>query len=298
MNITADFKAKVMQALADKRKNFGGSDSAFANQQGINPSVFSRLKKGETEGLLKDTQWLTLGRELDVQVNTRKWNMAKTEVFDAIKADVLFCKNNAKGIVLVDDCAIGKSYSAKYLSRTVENCFYLDCSQSKTKSVFIRAMAKVLGIDTAGRIQDVKANIKYYLRMLNNPVLILDEAGDLEYTAFLELKEFWNGTEGTVGWYLMGADGLREKMERGINNRKVGYRELLSRYSDKFMKIIPTEKQDRLAFYKKMITDVVSVNVKDKSKIGMLVQKCMYGDAGGDVGGLRRLETLIILNDA
>ncbi|MCH7400094.1 ATP-binding protein [Belliella sp. DSM 107340] len=298
MNITTDFKTKVITELKDIRTRYGGSDSAFAKQWSMNSSVWSRLKNGETEGLLKDAQWLNLGRELNVSLNERKWNMAKTEVFEAIKSDVEFCQNNSKGIVLVDDCAIGKTYTGKYLAKTMNNCFYVDGSQCKTKSLFIRAFAKAVGVDHLGRIADIKANIKYYLRMLENPVVIIDEAGDLEYTAFLELKEFWNATEAVCGWYLMGADGLKAKMERGIAAKKVGYRELLSRYSDKYMKIIPTDRQQRLAFYKKMISDVLAVNISDKSKLPTLVNKCLATDASGDIGGLRRAETLLILNNA
>lgn len=282
----------------DIRTRYGGSDGAFAKQQGINGSVWSRLKNGETEGLLKDTQWLNLGRELNVSLNQRKWNMARTEVFDAIKSDVEFCQKHAKGMVLVDDCAIGKTFTAKYLSKTLNNCFYIDGSQCKEKNLFIRAFGKAVGLDHTGRISDIKANIKYYLRMLENPVIILDEAGDLGYTAFLELKEFWNGTEGVCGWYLMGADGLRAKIERGITYRKVGYRELLSRYSNKFMKIIPTDRNERLAFYRKMISDVLAVNISDKKHLPGLVTKCMAADSSGEIGGLRRAETLLILNEA
>lgn len=298
MNITTDFKLKVVAALKEVRTKFGGSDSSFAKQWSINGSVWSRIKNGQTEGLLKDAQWLNLGRELNVSPNERSWNMARTEVYDAIKNDVEFCQTYAKGMVLVDDCAIGKTFSAKYLAKKLNNCFYLDASQCKTKSQFIRHFARVIGLDSVGRIADVKDNIKYYLRMLEHPAIIIDEAGDLEYTAFLVLKELWNATEGVCGWYLMGADGLKAKMERGINNRKVGYRELLSRYSDKYMKITPNDRTERMAFYQKMISDVLAVNIKNKSKLPALVKRCLASDAQGDMGGLRRAETILLLNDA
>ncbi len=43
------------------------------------------------------------------------------------------------------------------------------------------------------------------------PLVVLDEAGDLQYEAFLELKALWNATEMCCGWYMMGADGLRRR---------------------------------------------------------------------------------------
>jgi hypothetical protein len=297
MQITPIFKQQVMDELLEVRKKYTGTDAAFAKQWGINGSVFSTLKNGKSgfDGLLRDAQWLQIGRELGISPNERKWKVARTDVFNRIEEEVLFCKDNAKAMVLVDDCELGKTFTAKYLSKTVENCFYVDCSQSKTKQAFIRAFAKAVGVESVGKFNDVKANVKYYLNMLPAPVVIIDEAGDLDYTAFLELKEMWNATDGNCGWYMMGADGLRAKIERGIANRKVGYREIFSRYSGKFRKITPSDRQERYAFYRDLITAVLSANCANKAAIPELVKKCLASGADGEIGGLRRAESLLIL---
>ena len=297
MKITPEFKQQVMAALVSARDNFGGSDANFAKSYGLQPSAFSRLRKGDTDRLISDTQWLTLGRELGVNPHERKWNAAETDVFRTIRADVQFCQDNAKAMILVDDCAIGKTFTARILSKTVKNCFYIDASQCKTQQLFVKQFAKVLGIDHVGRYADLKSNIKYYLRMLEKPVVIIDEAGDLNYRAFLELKEFWNASDGVCGWYMMGADGLRHKIEQGIQYRKVGFRELFSRYSDRFIKIIPSDRNERVEFYKKMITQVLSANIEDKSQLPQLVKKCLASDSSGDIGGLRRAESILIVHN-
>jgi DNA transposition AAA+ family ATPase len=278
----------------EQRGNFDGSDSAFAKQWDINNSVYSRLKNGEIAGLLKDGQWLNMGRDLNVTLSERKWKMARTEVFEDIEQDVQFCQTYAKSRICVDDCGIGKTFTAKYLSKTLKNCFYIDASQAKTKQLFVKLFAKTIGIDF-GKYADMKANIKHYLKILPSPIVIIDEAGDLEYSAFLELKEFWNATEGICGWYLIGADGLREKIARGINSKKVGFRELFSRYSENYTSPVPQGTQDRLEFYDKLISDVLSVNMKDKGKLRQIVKRCLTKDENGNIGGLRRAESLLIL---
>lgn len=297
LQLTNEFKTKVVAALAGVRSNYDGSDSAFAKQWSINPSVYNRLKNGgDLVGMLRDAQWLNLGRELGVSLNERKWNMARTDVFTTIEEDVIFCQQYAKGKICVDDCGIGKTYSARYLSRTLKNCFYVDASQAKTKQLFIRLMAKTVGVDHQGKYAEVKSNIKYYLKMLPNPIMIIDEAGDLDYPAFLELKELWNATEGACGWYLMGADGLREKIDRGIRSKKVGYRELFSRYSERYTTTVPTDRQERISFYRKLIGDVLTVNMEDKGQLNDIVKRCITQDTSGQIGGLRRAESLLILS--
>jgi hypothetical protein len=173
----------------------------------------------------------------------------------------------------------------------------VDASQAKTKQLFIKLIAKTLGVPS-GKYADMKENIKYYLKNLPTPLMIIDEAGDLEYTAFLELKELWNATENCTGWYLIGADGLREKIKRGINSKKVGYRELFSRYSENYTSAVPYGTQDRLKFYEKLVRDVLSVNMQDKSNMGMIVNKCIVVDELGNIGGLRRAESMLMILEA
>ncbi|MDY0201004.1 MAG: ATP-binding protein [Tenuifilaceae bacterium] len=295
LQITAEFKEKVVAALLEQRANFDGAESAFARQWGISPSVFNRLKNGERDGLIRDNNWLTIGRELNVSLNERKWNMARTEVFNTIEEDIVFCKEFSKARICVDECGIGKTYSAKYLSRTLKNCFYVDASQAKTKQLFVRLIAKTIGVEHTGRHADVKANIKYYLRMLPKPMVIIDEAGDLDYNAFLVLKELWNATENVCGWYMLGADGLRHKIEQGIANKKVGFKEIFSRYSENYTSVVPSGNADKQGFYRKLITDVLTVNMNDKSSLNEIVKRCLITE-DGNISGLRRAESLLILN--
>jgi hypothetical protein len=288
MNLTNEFKQKVRLALIEARQNYGGSDADFSKSKGIKASIYSRLKKGEIERILSDTTWITLGRELQVKVFEDNWKVARTSVYTEIEDNLNFCAALSKSMVLVDDCGIGKTFCTKHIIKKMKNTFYVDCSQAKSKQQFIRLLAKTVGIDNQGKYVDVKANLKYYVSTLEKPLIVLDEAGDLEYNAFLELKELWNGTDGACGWYMIGADGLRAKIQKGISNKKVGFAEIFSRFSDEFIKLVPNGKVDRTIFYTQLIGDVANANIEDRSKTKTLVNKCI-----GKETTLRYLETLI-----
>lgn len=297
LQLSQEFKRKAVSALLNARENYDGSDSAFAKKWGINASIFSRLKNGDNpEGLLRQTHYLIIGRELGINPNEQKWNMARTQVFNMIEDDLTFCQQNAKAMICVDDCGIGKTYSAKYLARTMKNCFYVDASQAKTRQLFIRLVAKTVGVEPVGKYAEVKENLKYYIKMLPNPLIIIDEAGDLQYDAFLELKELWNATEGCCGWYMIGADGLRAKISRGITYKKVGYREMFSRYSESYSSVVPTDRQEKLSFYRQLISDVLTVNMPNKSGLNEIIRRCLTVDENGNIGGLRRAESLLKLS--
>jgi hypothetical protein len=293
--LSPEFKKAVVNELLTIRNNFDGSDNSFAKQYCINSSIFSRLKKGETDGLLKDSQFLNLGRELNINLDKREWKTARTVVFNAIEEEIEFCQVYSKARILVDECDIGKTYCAKYLSRTRKNCFYIDASESKTRQMFIRALAKRIGVDHNGKYVDVKANLKFYIKQLPNPLIIIDEAGDLEYPAFLELKELWNSTEGFCGWYMIGADGLRMKIEKGIRTKKVGYKEIFRRFSGTYSTISPVDARDKINFFRHLVTDVLDVNMTDKTMLSTIVTKCLILNDEGNFTGLTRAESLLIL---
>jgi hypothetical protein len=293
MNISTEFRKKVRLAVLEARTNYGGTDRDYASKLGINKSIYSRLKGGETEDILSDSQWLTLGRELNVTMKTDSWKVAKTSIYIEVKSNLDFCKTNSKSMILVDECGIGKTFCAKHILRTMKNAFYIDCSQAKTKQLFVRLIAKTLGVDSQGKYADVKANLKYFINLMENPLIVLDEAGDLEYTAFLEVKELWNATTGTCGWYMMGADGLRKKIENGISSKRVGFKEIFSRFSDEYIKIVPVADVQKQQFYINLIGDVATVNTSSQEDVNKLVTKCLKKE-----GTLRYLETLIKVNQS
>lgn len=297
MEITDLFKDKVVELLLLQRENFGGSDAQFARSTDINPSVFNRIKNGERDKLLPNNVWLRLGRELGVTTNARQWNAVETDVFCQIREEIMFCKQFSKSRIFVDNCGIGKTFTAKYLSKTLKNCFYLDCTQSKKKNEFIKALARVVGVEVKGKIIEIKENTKYYLSMLESPVIIVDEAGALDKDALGMVQEYWNATEGLVGWYMMGANALRNKITSGVNRDKDYFAELFSRFSENFSSIVPPEKGDKYAFYEKLIRDVLEANITDKSMLNELVKKSLV-NINGAISGLRRAESLLLLHNA
>jgi DNA transposition AAA+ family ATPase len=301
MEITDLFKDKVVAELLALRENFGGKDEQFARSIDINPSVFNRLKKGEREKLLTNTTWIRLGRELGINTNTREWNVVETDVFLQIREEIMFCKQHSKSRIFVDNCGIGKTFTAKYLSKTLKNCFYIDCTQSKKKSEFIKALARAVGVETKGNIIDIKENTKYYLLYLaslgGNPIIVVDEAGALDKDALGMVQEYWNATEGLVGWYMMGANALRNKISTGVSKDRDYFAELFSRFSENFSSIVPVEKSEKYAFYDKLIRDVLSANINDKSMLNELVKKSLV-NINGAISGLRRAESLLLLHNA
>ncbi len=275
--ITNDLKQRILTALSDRRNNFAGSDAKFAVSLGINNAQYSRIKHGDTERVLSDQNWVSLARRLEVPMgNAPVWNTARTPVYDFIMGQLLFCQQNASSRLLCDVPDIGKTYTARQFVKANKNAIYVDCSQVKTRQKLVRYIAKEFGVGHTGRYSDVYADLVFYLRSLPNPLIILDEAGDLDYAAFLELKALWNATERCCGWYMMGADGLKEKIRRSIDHKKVGYTELFSRYGNRYQKASPDSGEELKQFKSIHAALIIKANCTTEVNVQQLIVRTDY----------------------
>lgn len=258
--ITTELKKQIIKAVNDQAADYP-SASKMAVTLDINPAQLSRIKKGETEGVLSDAKWVTIARRLSVQIgDNNELKAAQTPVFLSVNKQLQACQQFSISGILCDMADIGKTFAAKYFVKKHRNAVYIDCSRHKTKQQLTRQIAKEFGLNYNLRYNEVFEDLVFYLQTLPNPLIVLDEAGDLAYPAFLELKALWNATEGLAGWYMMGADALRVKIERNRNRRKVGYDEIFSRYGSRFQKFTPDGGTEKTQFVKEHVALIGRAN--------------------------------------
>lgn len=282
--LTKDFKHRVIAAIEGHRNNYP-SDAKMAISLGINSAQLSRIKKGELENVISDAKFISIARILGVQLNDdATWKIARTPVFDYIMDQLETCQQFSISGLLCDRADIGKTFTAQHYARTHKYAVYIDCSQVKKKNQLIRKIAREFGVGYTGRYDDVYEDLIFYLQGIPTPLIILDEAGDLNYNAVLELKALWNATERRCGWYMMGADGLKHKIEGNLERHKVGYAEIFSRYGSRYQKITPDGKEALDAFLMAQTALIAKANgANDK------VQE-IHAKTGGS---LRRIHTEI-----
>lgn len=283
--ITTEVKNKILAAIKANRANYP-SDAKHAASLGITTSVYSAVKNGQTDRVLSDANWISIARKLGVSLRGEiEWKVAKTPTFMFITAQLEACQSSGISAILCDLPNIGKTFTARHYVKTHPNAIYIDCSQVKTKLKLVRKIAAEFGVDSKGRYSDVYEDLVYYLGSIESPLIILDEAGDLQYEAFLELKALWNATERCCAWYMMGADGLKEKINRSIECKKVGYTEMLSRYGDRYSKVTPDDSKERTKFLIEQARIVAKLNAPEGIDAGEIARKTG--------GGLRRVYTEI-----
>lgn len=260
--IKTEFKQRIVKAIQDNSFKFRTA-KAQAISLDVNPAQFSRILKGEMGQVLSDQKWLQIAQKYNVPEHPYDfvWRTAKTVVFNTIVDHLEACQELSICGILCDEADIGKSFVAKYYVSQHQGAIYIDCSQCKNRTAFIRKLAKEFGLDSHIQIAEIQKDLKQYINsMRTKPLIILDEAGDLNYPAFLEIKAIWNATEGKCGWYMMGADGLKFKIDRNRNLQKVGFTEIFSRMGNRYQRITPLGEKEREAFLKNEVAAITAAN--------------------------------------
>ena len=283
--ITTEQRTMILAAVKENRANYP-SDAKHAAALGISASVYNGLKKGQTDKALSEGAWIGIARRLNVTLRPgMAWMPAKTPTFEFVTAQLEICQQGSLSAILCDMPNIGKTFTARHYVQTHKNAVYIDCSQVKTKTQLVRKIAAEFGVNSNGWYHNVYEDLCYYLRSIDHPLIILDEAGDLKNEAMLELKALWNATERCCAWYMMGADGLKERIRRSIEMKMVGYTEMFSRYGDRYSKVTPDDGREREQFLMGQARIVAQVNAPEGTDIGALVRRSR--------GGLRRVYTEI-----
>ena len=96
----------------------------------------------------------------------------------------------------------------------------------------------------------------------------------------------------------MGAEGFRLKLMKGTSKAKESYKEIFSRFSDRFSSIVPVNEAQRIDFYRRLLSDVLKANMADSDQLNRIVNRCLSSDQKeGELSGLRRAESLLILEN-
>ena len=261
--ITSEIKLKVVAALKVRRQH-EPSAAKMAVKLGVNGAQLSRILNGDFDNVLSDANWISIARKLDVQLrNETMWVTAKTPTYLHIYAQLKACQEQSLSGLLCDRADVGKTHTAVEYCKQNKFAIYIDCSQYKSKQKLIRAIAQELGLGSTARYADVYGDLVFYIRSIPTPLIVLDEAGDLDYSAWLELKALWNATERCCAWYMMGADGLKAKIESNLSRTKVGYAELFSRYGSRYQKVSPDGKEAYNEFTNTQIVMIAKANNVD-----------------------------------
>lgn len=271
MEITKEMQDRTVVAMLADMEQMKYGQNEYADYLRVMLSIamsktaFSLLKKGRYDAI-KTTSWLRLVKHFNT-FSVSSWKTAHTHTYTTMLTTLETCKELGTWNLLCDHAAFGKSYPAeRFAENNKQNVVYIDCSFCATKSEFITEVAKRFGLERTTTYNKLWADATDELLLLDNPLLILDEFGDVSDNIIPLMKGLYNKADmadrTALGVMHIGADNLRKKFEDGIRRRKPGYAEYWSRCGNKFLDLkMGTKSAEYLQILQQDITLIVDLNL-------------------------------------
>jgi DNA transposition AAA+ family ATPase len=293
LTFTQEEKAAIGDLLLERFRLSGfSSKGKYAVTIGLTGADMTNIENKkylDNPQLVGMSKWINIARTLGYQKNERmKWVAANTVVSNYIAQQLTACQAYSMTAILVDEAGIGKTFTAKEYAKRTPNVIYIDCSVYPKKTDFIRAFATQVGISDDAKLSELMESALYAVSQMHNPLIILDEAGDLEHTTLLLIKRMYNALEECCGFYLIGADGLKRKIENGIKYQKLGFVEVFSRFGKKFSKILPELMDEKRQVLKTMAKEIAIANgITDTDIISDIIRN-LFTAGFGDMRKVKR----------
>lgn len=255
------------------------SRAKYAVSIGIYPSDFSNLENGkwrQNDKLIGTQKWMRVARAVGYEFVARQsWVTAETATYRAIRRQLQMCATDGLCAIFCDEAGLGKTHTAREFCANTPNAFYINGGSHPRKVAFIRALATAVGINPdKSTLEEVLLDTVTYLQAINGPVLVIDEAGDLDTTTYLLLKRIYNELEFRCGIYLMGARGLKKRIDSAIRNRTNGFEEVFSRFGSRYTTVVPEGAKERKEFLRSEALLVAEANgLKDAERTNRMLSR-------------------------
>lgn len=261
------------------------SRAKYATSIGITSSDFTNIQKQnwrKNDQLLSVQKWLRIAHRVGFEFTARaKWVTAPTATYRTISRQLQLCQAEGISAIFCDEAGLGKTHIAKEYCAKNQNAFYVNGGSAPRKVAFVRALAQAIGLSPdKSTIEELLEDIITYLKALQNPIIVIDEAGDLNNATYLLLKRLYNELEFVCGLYLLGARGLRKRIDSAIRNRTNGFEEVFSRFGSRYSNVIPVDSngkaltKERLDYLREEATMVAHANgFTDAEKLNRLLSR-------------------------
>lgn len=175
---------------------------------------------------------------------------------------------------LTADTGMGKTTAISAFSRQ-RNVFYVCYDKTMNPRQFFIALLRELSYPYDGTLNDVINRASEELNRLENPLLIIDEAGKLNQNMILYLQVLRDKTRGNCGVILSGMPYFKDNMQKMASKEKEGYAEFFRRINlwHQFEGLQPKE-----------IEEICKKNgITDPDRLKELKRKRRFGDLMNEI---------------
>lgn len=237
-----DEKSKIREALRYYVSQYPSQNKAAVSLSGVSVATVSNILAGK-DATVSDEIWRKIA--LLLGMSSDEWNVVETTNYIEITTAMSDAQTTRNVLWIVGEAGCGKTTAAKQYVSQNKNAYYILCSEDLKRGDFIREIARVVGVKTAGyTITQSWQLITDALIKVNAPLLVFDEADKLSDNVFAYFVSLYNKLEDHAGIIFMSTDYIEKRFRNGLQHEKRGYKEIFSRIGRKYYYLDPATTAD------------------------------------------------------
>lgn len=257
--------ADLLQAYVSQK---GSQNKAARSLKDVSPATVSHMLKEHCWFSVADTMWRNVGAQLGYR--SSNWNVVDTANYIMLNEILTDSQIYSNTMAIVSPAGSSKSSTCRQFAKNGTNVFLLECSEYWNRKSFLQELMRELGRDSSGmNITELMRECLRQLKVLNNPIIILDEADKLTDQVLVFFITLYNNLEDHCGIILIATNHLEKKLKKGLSTNKRGYQEIYSRIGRRFVELPGVNPTD--------ITKVCHANgVTSKVEIKNIIERSEY----------------------
>lgn len=224
--MTEELKYQIVAGVQEYARLKHLSNNDVAKMAGVNPGYLSSLLRNQFTTVVDGKeipigeQWFyKLAEWAQLPVKKYYWETFQTTQFMEIIPALETAKKLSRVSVLIAPTGSGKTFSVdKFCNRHPQHTYKITVSSVHKLPDILREIIDKLGIpyasSTASRLNSIIERMRMLKRSGYNPMIIIDEAENLELPVLKMLKGLYDGINNYSAIVLIGTDQLISKLTR------------------------------------------------------------------------------------
>ena len=216
-------KEKVQVYIA-KRIALGDPKNKIAKHLGISHAHLLSMERGEWQKVSNDLLNTIAG-----QLRLHDWSIVNTPNFAKIK---LLCEDahlNKRFLAIAGYTGGGKTTALRHYAENNKDVAYIHANVLMNRKDLLAAILNALDLDKEGTAAAMMQSIIQKLLSLNNPCVIIDDAGKLHDNCLRLLQLIYDETENQCGIVIAGTEKMKNNIDKFATRDKLGFKELKRR---------------------------------------------------------------------
>lgn len=223
-----------------KDNNYKFTQVELSVKLGISNATVSNMIAGKW-GNISEAMWRKVQNVLKLDTD---WEIAKTNNYKLLTELLKSMQEQSLTAAVSYDAGVGKSQTYIDYERYNNNVIYVECKNYWQTKSYIKALLNACGLKAEGTKEEMIETFVEYVMGLDKPLIIIDQMDKLKEGSFDLFMDLYNDLFRCCGFLISGVPALEKRIKRGARIDKIGYREVLSRINNSFIKLTPIDLND------------------------------------------------------